>query len=138
MRPPLRLLIVSSRLETKKALLNIIQGLPVDVYTSPSIEHAWEMLMSQPMDVIFCDERLPDGSYPDFLRAVRSEHRLARFVLLLSSEDDWKDYRQAMRLGVSDVLRRSYQPTDVELVLIRIGREIGLGPREELHASASA
>ena len=138
MRPPLRLLIVSSRLETKKALLNIIQGQPVDVYTSPSIEHAWEMLMGQPMDVIFCDERLPDGGYPDFLRAVRSEHRLARFVLLLSSEDDWKDYRQAMRLGVSDVLRRSYQPTDVELLLIRIGREMGLGPREELHASASA
>jgi len=137
-RPSLRLLIVSGRLETKQALLNIIQGLPVDVYTCPTIEHAWEKLMGQPMDVIFCDEHLPDGSYPDFLRAVRSEHRLARFVVLLSAEDDWEDYLQAMRLGASDVLRGSYQPTDVELVLFRAGREIGLEQREELHLSASA
>jgi DNA-binding NtrC family response regulator len=138
MKPPLRLLIVSSRLENKKNLLNIIQGLPVDAYTSPTIEHAWEVLMGQPIDVIFCDEHLPDGRYPDFLSAVRSEHQLARFVVLLSSEDDWEDYLQAMRLGASDVLRCSYQPTDVELVLIRAGREVGLEQREELHLSASA
>ena len=135
MRPPLHLLIVSSRIENKKALLNIVEGLPVDAYTSPTIERAWEVLMSQPIDVILCDDRLPDGHYPDFLNAVRSEHRMTRFVVLLTSED-WEDYLQAMRLGATDVLRCPYQPTDVELVLIRAGREVG--QREELHLSATA
>ena len=135
MRPPLNLLIVSSRIENKKALLNIVEGLPVDAYTSPTIERAWEVLMSQPIDVILCDDRLPDGHYPDFLNAVRSEHRMTRFVVLLTSED-WEDYLQAIRLGATDVLRCPYQPTDVELVLIRAGREVG--QREELHFSATA
>ena len=135
MRPPLHLLIVSSRIENKKALLNIVEGLPVDAYTSPTIERAWEVLMSQPIDVIFCDERLPDGHYADFLTAVRSEFRTARFIVILSSEDDGQDYLHAMRLGASDVLRVSYQPTDVELVLIRVGREAG---PEQLHLPASA
>lgn len=135
MRPPLHLLIVSSRIENKKALLNIVEGLPVDAYTSSTIERAWEVLMSQPIDVILCDDRLPDGHYPDFLNAVRSEHRMTRFVVLLTSED-WEDYLQAIRLGATDVLRCPYQPTDVELVLIRAGREVG--QREELHLSATA
>ena len=138
MRPPLHLLIVSSRLETQTMLSNIVQGLPINAHTSPTVEHAWEVLMSQPVDVIFCDQRLPDGSYPDFLKAVRSEHPTTRFVVLLSSEDDWQDYLEAMRLGASDVLRVSYQPTDVELVLIRAGREVGQEQREDLHLSASA
>jgi len=130
-----QLLIVSSRTETQKGLLHILEGLPIDAYTSPTMEGAWEVLMSQPIDVIFCDERLPDGHYPDFLSAVRSEFRTARFIVILSSEDDGQDYLHAMRLGASDVLRVSYQPTDVELVLIRVGREAG---PEQLHLPASA
>jgi two-component system NtrC family response regulator len=135
MKPPLQLLIVSSRIEAKKALLHVVEGLPVNAYTSPTIERGWEVLMNHPIDVIFCDERLPDGTCPDFLCAVRSDHRTTRFIVLLSSEE-WEDYLQAMRLGVTDVLRGSFQPTDVELVLIRARREVG--QREELHLSATA
>jgi two-component system, NtrC family, response regulator len=135
MKPPLQLLIVSSRIEAKKALLHVVEGLPINAYTSPTIEQAWEVLMNHPIDVIFCDERLPDGTYPDFLSAVRSDHGTTRFIVLLSSEE-WEDYLLALRLGVSDVLRGSFQPTDVELVLIRASRAVG--QREELHLSASA
>jgi two-component system NtrC family response regulator len=135
MKPPLQLLIVSSRIEAKKALLHIVEGLPVNAYTSPTIERAWEVLMDHPIDVIFCDERLPDGAYPDFLSAVRSDHKTTQFIVLLSSEE-WEDYLQAMRLGVTDVLRGSFQPTDVELLLIRASR--GIGQREEFHLSATA
>lgn len=91
--------------------------------------------MSKPIDVILCDDHLTDGRYQDFLSAVHSEHRMTRFVVLLTSEE-WEDYLQAMRLGATDVLRVSYQPTDVELVLIRAGREVG--QKEELYLSATA
>ena len=132
---PLQLLIVSSRIETKRTILRIVDGLPVNAFTAPTIESAWEILMNHPIDVVFCDNLLPDGHYPDFLKSVRSEHRMARFIVLLSS-DDWEDFLEAMRLGVSDVLRSSCQPTDVELVLMRAGREVG--QRQELHLAASA
>lgn len=135
MRPPLQLLIVSSRIQTKRALLHTVEGLPVNAYTSPTIERAWEVMLKHSIDVVFCDDRLPDGRYPDFLRAVRSEHRMTRFIVLLSS-DDWEEFLEAMRLGVADILRTSWQPTDIELVLIRAGREVG--QREVLHLSAPA
>jgi len=124
MRPRLQLLIVSSRIQTKRALLDAVKGLPINAYTSPTIERAWEVMLHQSIDIVFCDDRLADGYYADFLRAVRSEHRMTRFVVLLSS-DDWEDFLEAMRLGATDILRGSWQPTDVELVLIRAGREVG-------------
>ena len=135
MRSPLQLLIVSSRFESKRTLLHVVEGLPVNAFTAPTMESAWEVVMHHPIDVVFCDDRLPDGYYPDFLKSVRSENRMTRFIVLLSS-DDWEDFLQAMRLGVTDVLRSSCQPTDVELVLMHAGREIG--QREELHLAASA
>lgn len=122
MRPPLNLLIVSDSLQTKRALLRIIRGLPVNTYTSSSIEQAWELLTSKFIDLILCDESLPDGTYPEFLSAARAEHRMTGFVVLLAS-DEWEDYLKAIKLGVADALRSSYQPTDVELILIRAGRE---------------
>lgn len=115
--------------------MNTVQDLPVNVYTASTIEQAWEVLMGKCVDIIFCDENLPDGAYPDFLCAVRSEHKLTRFVVLLSSEE-WEEYLQAIRLGASDVLRGSCQPTDIELVLIRAGRDIG--QQEEFRMAASA
>lgn len=135
MRPQLQLLIVSSRIQTKRALLQIVEGLPVNAYTSPTIERAWEVMLKHSIDVVFCDDRLPDGHYPDFLRAVRSEHRMTRFIVLLNS-DDWEDFLEAMRLGATDILRGSWEPTDVELVLIRAGCEVV--QRELFHLPAPA
>jgi len=53
MRPPLQLLIVSSRIEIKRAVLQIAEGLPVNTDFCPTIERAWETLMSRPIDLIF-------------------------------------------------------------------------------------
>jgi len=128
------LLIVSGRLENKRTLLNIIAGLPVNVYMTGTLEQAWKALLERPVDVILCDESLPDGTYQDFLCVVRSEHKMTRFVVLLSS-DAWEKYLEAIRLGACDVVRCPYQPTDIELVLIRASRD--LRQKEELHLAAS-
>jgi len=89
-------------------MLHIIEGLPVNAYTCPTIERAWEVLMIHSIDVIFCDDR----RYIDLLRAMCSEHRMTQLTVLLSS-DDWGDFLEAMRLGVTDVLRGAWQPTDL-------------------------
>lgn len=132
MRPPLELLIVSSDLEKRRNLLDIVQGLPIDVFTASTIQHAWEFLIAKSVDLIFCDECLIDGTYPEFLTAVRSEHKASRFVVLLGS-DEWENYLQAIGLGAFEAIRWDYLPTDIELVLIRATREL---PAETLRASA--
>lgn len=115
--------------------MRIIRGLPINTYTSSSIGQAWEVLNSRFIDLILCDERLPDGTYPEFFSAVCAEHRITRFVVLLAS-DEWEDYVQALKLGVGDALRASYQPTDLELILIRASRETS--QQEVLRLAAGA
>jgi len=132
MRPPFNVLIVSNRFEVKRTLLRTIRGLPVNTYTSSSIEQAWEVLNKRFIDLVLCDESLPDGMYPELFAAVHAEQRAMRFVVVLAS-DEWEDYLQAMKVGVADALRRSYQPTDLELILIRASRE---SQQEELHMAA--
>ena len=128
------LLIVSSHPENKRALLNILEGLPVDVYTTGTLEQACEGLFGRPVDIVLCDESLPDGTYQEFLCAVRSEHKMIRFVVMFSS-DVWEGYLEAIGLGACDVVRCPYQPTDIELVLIRASRD--LRQKEELRLAAS-
>lgn len=92
-------------------------------------------LLERPVDIILCDKSLPDGTYQEFLCTVRSEQRMIRFVVLFSS-NVWEECLEAIRLGACDVVRCPYQPTDIELVLIRASRD--LRQKEELRLAASA
>lgn len=135
MRPRLNILVASCRLENKRNLLRTMEELPVNTYSCSSIEEAWEVLTSNSVDLILCDERLPDGAYPEFFFAARAEHMMVRFVVMLAS-NEWEDYLKAMKLGVTDALRLSYQPTDVELILIRAGGRTW--QQEDLRTTASS
>jgi DNA-binding NtrC family response regulator len=124
------LLVVSSRLENRKALLRILDGLPVDIFTAATISQAHEVLSSHAIRLIFSEENFADGSYRELLRSVRAEHRGPRMVLMLCT-GEWEEYLEAMRLGVSEVIRCPLQPTDVELTLIRAAREAAHEPEPE-------
>ena len=115
-----RALIVSASVENRKALLRILEGLPVDTFIAATIEQAQEVMSRHSMDVIFCEESLPDGSYRQFLEPATA--RSKRFVVMLRT-GEWDEYLEAMRLGVTDVLRCPLQPIEVELVLVGLGRD---------------
>jgi len=131
------LMVVCSRLENRRALLRILDGLPVDIFTAASIKQAHEVLAGREVRLIFCEEHFTDGSYRDLLRTIRSEHPAPRMVLMLCT-GEWEEYLEAMRLGVTDVVRCPLQPTDVELALIRAARETTLSAeaREARHEDA--
>jgi DNA-binding NtrC family response regulator len=115
-------LIVSASMENRKALLRILERLPVETFAAATIEQAQEVLSRHSIDLIFCEESLPDGSYRQFLEPATAKNKLTRFVVMLRS-GEWDEYLEAMRLGVTDVLRCPPQPIEVELVLIRVVRE---------------
>jgi DNA-binding NtrC family response regulator len=115
-------LIVSASMENRKALLRILEGLPVDTFVVATIEQAQEVLSRHSIDLICCEESLPDGSYRQLLQPTTAKNKLTRFVVMLRT-GEWDEYLEAMRLGVTDVLRCPPQPIEVELVLIRVVRE---------------
>src|SRR2546429_101881 len=77
------ILVVSSRIENKNALLSALDGLPVITFTVPKIEHAFEVLLSSPIDLVFCEEHVTDGSYRELLSAVHARDKMTPFVLTL-------------------------------------------------------
>jgi len=115
-------LIVSASIENRKALLRILEGLPVDTFAATTIEQAREVLSRHSIDAIFCEESLPDGSYRQLLETATAKNKMTRFVVMLRT-GEWDEYLGAMRLGVTDVVRCPLQPIEVELVLIGVARD---------------
>lgn len=129
----LPILIVSCRADNRKMLMRVFEGLPIDSYTAYTLEQAREALKSRPFSVVFCEERLPDGSYRQLLNDVRAAADDTHFVVLLCT-GEWEEYLEAMHLGAEEVLRCPLQPTDVDLALIHAMR--GAPQRKEMAAQA--
>lgn len=74
MQKELDVLIVSCRTENRKTMLRACAS---------TIQQAREVLLSHPLALIFCEERLSDGSYRDLLSETHSNPGMNRFVVLL-------------------------------------------------------
>lgn len=118
----LQVLIVSCRPENRKALLRVFEGLPLNTYCVSNLEQGREVLAIHNVSIIFCEERLGDGTYRDFLSQAQSSNKNIRFVVMLCT-GEWEEYLEAMQLGASEVIRCPLQPTDVDMALIHTMNE---------------
>jgi DNA-binding NtrC family response regulator len=125
------MLIVSCRPENRKTLVRMFDELSINSYVAPTTRDARELLGSRSLSMVFCEERLSDGSYCDLLRDVRATWPETGFVVLLCTGER-EEYLQAMRLGAQEVLRSPLRPTDVDLVLIQAMKE---SDRKEMAAN---
>ena len=116
------LLIVSSRLENKKNILRFLEGLPLNTCTVGSVEEAEETFEEHEIDVVVCDERLSDGAYHDVLALTIDRKPRIQFIVLLCTGGQ-EEYCEAIRLGVTDVVRPPLDPTDIEVALIHALRQ---------------
>jgi DNA-binding NtrC family response regulator len=129
----LPILIVSCRSENRKMLTRVFEGLPIDPHSAPTIEDARMAIRSRQFSIVFCEERLADGSYRDLFLDVQSASEVPRFVVLLCT-GEWKEYLEALSLGVEEVLRCPLQPADVDLALIHAMRNGGQKREMAAHA----
>lgn len=113
-----RALLVSPRLEVRKALLQVLESLSADVTSCATRQQAEEVLAHQSFEVVFCDEHLPDGCYADLIHADHFEHRVPR-VIVATRVGEWELYFEAVRKGAFDVVRAPWHATDVEMTVIR-------------------
>jgi DNA-binding NtrC family response regulator len=117
-----RALVVSPELEVRKPLLRTLEELRVDTLVCSGRAQAEEVLSKQPVEIVFCDERLPDGCYSDLIRQNPAQYRVPR-VVVTTRTGDWDLYFEALRKGAFDVIRCPYCATDVEMTVIRAVRE---------------
>jgi DNA-binding NtrC family response regulator len=118
-------LIVSSRIENRRIVLRALEGLHVNTFSASTIDQALEVLSSHPLAVIFCEERVADGSYRELLASITKTRETNRFIVVLST-GEWEEYLEALRLGAAEVLRSPLQAPDIDIALfhaMRQGRE---------------
>jgi DNA-binding NtrC family response regulator len=111
-------LVASSDIEHRRLLVKILDALNLNVISCGALREAADVLSRQGVDLVFCDEQLPDGSYRDLLAPRRSVRRTPRLVVTIRT-GEWEEYLEAMRLGAFDAVRRPLHPTDIEMVVLR-------------------
>lgn len=114
-------LVTSSHLECRRTLVRILEDLSVNTFVSATLAEAEEVLSRQVVSLVFCDDHLTDGSYRDLLQTLRTWKK-APHVVVTTRTGQWREYQEALGLGVSDMLQFPYRSTDVELNVLRATR----------------
>jgi len=120
MQDEFKVLVVSGNLESRRPINKILEALSIDFTCCSTVAQTEQVLTLQRPNLLFCEERLPDGGYADIL--VRSAGISAETVVLTRT-GDWDLYMEATRRGAFDVIRSPWRPTDIELIVLRAIRE---------------
>jgi DNA-binding NtrC family response regulator len=122
MTVPWEVMVISSDLENRRELVHILQQQEVDPISASSLAESLSLLKNNLIGLVFCESRLSDGSYRDFLSSLRSLKTKCR-VVVTSRQADWDEFLEAMRLGAFDVIAAPCRPTDVEWMVIQAKRD---------------
>jgi DNA-binding NtrC family response regulator len=110
--------------------IDVVEAKDLSLIRFQSIKQACAALAQENVLLIFCENRLVDGTYEDLLAAAKNVSSQARIVVagLDADQFDSLGYCRARQLGAFDVLRKPYGIRDLEWVVICAIRD-ELGPR---------
>jgi DNA-binding response OmpR family regulator len=99
----------------------MLEVLKVNTFASATLAEAEEVLSRREVALVFCDDRLADGTYRDLLQTLRTRKK-APHIVVTTRIGEWKDYLEALGLGASDMIPYPFRSADVELNVIRAMR----------------
>jgi DNA-binding NtrC family response regulator len=111
-------LVVCKEMGNRNALIHMLEGMSVSVLSCSTLGQAKEVLSSHKIDLVFCDEHFSDGSYRDLLGAFQGWVSKPHIVVIFHL-GEWADHKDALQLGVFEVISSPLHPTNVELAVIR-------------------
>lgn len=114
-----RALVVSPELDDRKPLLRTLEALQVEIIVCTTRVQAEEIVVTKPVDIVFCDEYLPDGRYFDLVLATNGSSTGPR-VVVTTRTGDWDLYFAALDEGAFDVIRCPCHAQDVEMTIVRL------------------
>jgi DNA-binding NtrC family response regulator len=120
MDSPAQILIVSSELENRRNLNDLLVKEGYETICASRVSDCHPALETQKISLIFCDRRLSDGSYRDVIAAARAA---GIRVVVTSRLADWDEYLEALHHGAFDLIASPCQPTDVLWAMIQARRE---------------
>lgn len=122
MQEPIQILVISS-LGNRRALLEILNQQGWDTICASTLNECQEALAGRNVTLVFCDKGLPDGTYRDVLRIIRSLNKVVPLVVT-SRLADWDEYFEVLQDGAFDLIASSCQPSDVIWVTRRAQHDV--------------
>jgi hypothetical protein len=116
----MQVMIGSPDLGISERFTDILESRGIDLIRFQSIKQVCNALKREDVLLIFCENRLIDGTYEDLLTAAKGVRSQARIVVTGVEADQFDSlgYCKARELGAFDVLRKSYGIKDLEWIVI--------------------
>jgi DNA-binding NtrC family response regulator len=119
---PIQILVISSEWESRRALADILHRECWNSICASAVNECQEVLARRNVTLVFCDRRLPDGTYRDVLRIIRSLDTEVPLVVT-SRLADWNEYFEVLQHGAFDLIASPCRPTDAIWVTLRAQHE---------------
>ena len=112
----LKVLVVDDIKVVRTALSRDLTSIGIHkIHESDNIMDAWEKIISENVDLIFCDWNMPNGDGIELLKRVRAEKddslRFKKFIMITGSEG--KAY-MAMDSGAHNIIHKPFKSEDIK------------------------
>jgi len=124
----LKVLILDDEIQFTNELNDLFISLDFDSYQANTIEEGRKILSDHEIDILFLDLRLPGINGLEILKEARLQYPLTE-VIIVSAHVDMDTINSAMKLGAFDYLRKPFRYIDVQIILERTLRYIGVQRR---------
>lgn len=124
------ILIIDDEEKLRLLLKRIISLEGFTVLEANNIVSAQKVLEKEPVDVVLCDVKLPDGNGVDFVRTIRQSYPLLE-IILLTAFGNVPDGVQAMRNGAFDYIMKGDDNDKIVPLLNRALDKVQLAKKVE-------
>ena len=116
--------LLCAAMQRKIQIVDQGNGLGVqEVAAAHSVQEAWDLLRSRPINVLISDIQMPYRSGLDLVREV-SRSRPEIQLVVLSGYDDYEYMRGALRCGVVDYLLKPVKLVQIQEVLLKCAENL--------------
>ncbi|WP_315820016.1 response regulator [Paraflavitalea speifideaquila] len=122
---PGTILLIDDEEKLRGLLKRIITLEGFTIYEAPDLKAGTKWLDKEPIDVVLCDVKLPDGSGVDFVKEVKTKYPTTE-IILLTAYGNIPDGIQAMKNGAFDYITKGDDNDKIIPLLMRAIEKVHL------------
>lgn len=108
-----KLLVACSDRQTSDSLAACIRGMRSQPVFASTVEESCDILAREPIALVFCEDSLPGGGFPELLEGMK-ELGEGPLVVVVSRTGEWREYAKALRFGAFDMIVPPFDRVAVE------------------------
>lgn len=101
-----KVLIIEDDIDLQEGIAFSLESEGYQILTADGMEEGWNIVLSEPLDLILLDCNLPDGSGFDLCIRVKAHIQIP--ILMLTARDTEMDEVKALELGMDDFMSKPF------------------------------